>query len=234
MQKSLLGSNCLGLAAVIASAVVCLCDNDALAGPPANDQCANAISIAPGSIAFDTTGATTDGPPSVACQDGSPDQQVNQDIWFNYAAPGIGILTVSLCGSNFNTKLAVYDGCTCVNGNLNLLMCDDNTCGQQSQVMLVTNEGGCYQIRVGGFGSATGSGTLTLEQQLEKDPPPLCPNENECCTGAGSAGCNNAACCSAVCAVDPFCCETLWDSLCAAQAQKTPECVCIAPANDNC
>jgi len=36
----------------------------------------------------------------------------------------------------------------------------------------------------------------------------------------GSVGCDNAACCAAVCAVDAFCCSTTWDTACANRANQ--------------
>lgn len=37
----------------------------------------------------------------------------------------------------------------------------------------------------------------------------------DCCTANGTPGCSDAACCEAICACDPFCCDTQWDSICA-------------------
>jgi len=36
-----------------------------------------------------------------------------------------------------------------------------------------------------------------------------------CFTSNGSPGCQSSACCSAICAADPFCCNTSWDGICA-------------------
>ena len=41
-------------------------------------------------------------------------------------------------------------------------------------------------------------------------------NAGPCATANGTPGCDDADCCAAVCAADPFCCETEWDSQCAA------------------
>jgi hypothetical protein len=52
--------------------------------------------------------------------------------------------------------------------------------------------------------------------------------------------CSNEACCTAVCALDSFCCETRWDANCVEQARKIPsvcECelgVCGNPASGSC
>jgi hypothetical protein len=42
----------------------------------------------------------------------------------------------------------------------------------------------------------------------------VCPNPDHGCFVTGTPGCSNATCCDAVCAADPFCCETQWDALC--------------------
>ncbi|MCA9289541.1 MAG: hypothetical protein KDA25_00335, partial [Phycisphaerales bacterium] len=45
-----------------------------------------------------------------------------------------------------------------------------------------------------------------------------CPGEGPCREANGSPGCEDAACCLEVCAVDPFCCEVEWDEACASAA----------------
>ena len=39
-----------------------------------------------------------------------------------------------------------------------------------------------------------------------------------CCTANSTPGCENSACTAAICALDAFCCSTLWDALCAGAA----------------
>ncbi|MHC5026555.1 MAG: M12 family metallo-peptidase [Planctomycetota bacterium] len=46
-------------------------------------------------------------------------------------------------------------------------------------------------------------------------PPPTCPGPGNCYIANGSPGCQNTACCAAVCAFEPFCCDTEWTDLCA-------------------
>ncbi len=75
-----------------------------------------------------------------------------------------------------------------------------------------------------------------------------CPDETgcgdadagDCCESNGTPFCNDAACCELVCADDPFCCDTTWDSLCADAAndgcevcQKEPACG-VAGTGDCC
>ena len=50
---------------------------------------------------------------------------------------------------------------------------------------------------------------------------------NDCCTPHDATHCSDAACCAAVCGIDPFCCETEWDELCATRAVST--CAVCAP-----
>jgi hypothetical protein len=52
------------------------------------------------------------------------------------------------------------------------------------------------------------------------------PNAGDCFDpyGTGTPGCNDLACCEAMCAIDSFCCDNQWDELCALQAPV----VCLA------
>jgi hypothetical protein len=44
------------------------------------------------------------------------------------------------------------------------------------------------------------------------------PGAGDCCVANGTPFCNDADCCNAVCADDPFCCDTEWDAICAGAA----------------
>ncbi|MFQ5430027.1 MAG: dockerin type I repeat-containing protein [Phycisphaerae bacterium] len=142
--------------------------------PSANtDDCANALAISAGTIAFDTTGATTDGPadsPGGICTD------VNQDIWFTYVAECDGLLDVTLCGATaFDSALAVYDGCTCPPAG-GPIACDNDGCGPAgaSEIRnLPVVQGNCYLIRVGGALAAVGAGSMTV----------TCTPAAACCLG---------------------------------------------------
>jgi hypothetical protein len=43
---------------------------------------------------------------------------------------------------------------------------------------------------------------------------------NCCCPGNGGLGCNDQVCESCVCAIDVFCCDTAWDDICCAEAER--------------
>jgi hypothetical protein len=50
-------------------------------------------------------------------------------------------------------------------------------------------------------------------------PARACINKpGDCFTGHGTGGCDNAFCCDKVCAADPFCCTSDWDSTCVTRA----------------
>ena len=135
-----------------------------IGAPPANDNRQNAKSI--GNVtnqAFNTTEATFDGPQ--ICMSG-------KNIWYCYTAPCTGAATVSLCGSSFDTKLAVYNGCTSTPSLSNMIRCNDDFCGRQSEVVLPVIAGNKYLIEVGGYNILEyGSGVLNITCDGAAAPP---------------------------------------------------------------
>ncbi|MFM7261919.1 MAG: hypothetical protein ACKO3W_15110, partial [bacterium] len=95
------------------------------AAPPTNDECSAALALAVGSTPFNTSGATGT---TVACTKfGSAN--IYNDLWYSYTAAGSGDCTISLCGASFDTKMAVFDGCSGA-----LVACNDDFCALQSQL----------------------------------------------------------------------------------------------------
>ncbi|MFO0875184.1 MAG: hypothetical protein U0575_14605 [Phycisphaerales bacterium] len=124
--------------------------------PIANDECTSAIAVGLGTFPFTTVGATTSGPAlDPSCEKGFGLAFVN-DIWYSFT--GTGSTTVSLCGSGYDTRLAIYSG-NC--DNLALVACNDDFCSLQSQTSFTASGGTTYFIRVGGF-SGSGTGTMTI------------------------------------------------------------------------
>jgi len=141
--------------------------------PPANDNCANRAGVGLGTHNFTTVAATTDGPTHTACNYFG-NNQITNDIWFNYPSLCTGVLTVTTCNTGgFDTKLAIYDGAGCTNLDSRLMACDDDTAGCGTTTTLVVNivSGQNYTIRLGGYNGATGSGQWTLSCV----PGPSCP-----------------------------------------------------------
>ncbi len=44
------------------------------------------------------------------------------------------------------------------------------------------------------------------------------PKAGPCCSPHTGRGCSIQACCDAVCTIDPFCCNVIWDAQCASEA----------------
>jgi len=125
-----------------------------------NDNCSNAFPVLGGAdVLFETVDATSDGPSEFDCPyfDGANDA----DIWYRYEAECDGDLTVSVCGSDFDTKLAVY-GAACPAGPGEVLACDNDSCDLQSELTLSVVAGSEYLIRIGGVDGAVGMGALSL------------------------------------------------------------------------
>lgn len=135
---------------------------------PANDACADARTITCGqTLTGSTAAATPDFTSSTSC--GTSFNSSTKGVWFRFTATTSGSTEASLCGSGFDTKMAVFTGAcgalTCVGGN------DDN-CGLQSRVTFNATAGTTYLIYVGGFGSASGNYSLSVTCATAPPPPP--------------------------------------------------------------
>jgi len=113
---------------------------------------------------FDNRCTSTDGPTPPLCE------PFGSDLWYTYTVPCSGTLRFSTCEvTDFDAILAVYGSgntCFCPSDNASLQSCGDDTCGfggGPAFVDLPVTAGRCYTVRVGGFGSSTGDGELTLE-----------------------------------------------------------------------
>ncbi len=54
---------------------------------------------------------------------------------------------------------------------------------------------------------------------------------NDCCVAHVNPSCNDAVCCSAVCAIDSYCCNNSWDSICANEARVMCKQCCATDLN---
>ena len=65
------------------------------------------------------------------------------DVWYSYT-PAVGDnVTISLCGSEMSTTLSIYDDC-----GGNEIACNNNYCGQQSEITMWMAQDTTYYIRV--------------------------------------------------------------------------------------
>ena len=61
-----------------------------------------------------------------------------------------------------------------------------------------------------------------------------CPGAGDCCTENGTPGCEDVLCCQAVCDLDSFCCNVVWDNVCADEAQNVCPDLCGGGASNCC
>src|SRR5262245_47520699 len=105
----------------------------AASAQPANDACAGAIPLTNAvPFAMSTGTATSTGDPVPACG------PLANGVWFNFIPSLSGQVTVSCCGSSFDTVLAVYTG-SC--GSLASVGCNDDGCGTQSTLQFTGTAG---------------------------------------------------------------------------------------------
>ena len=141
----------------------------------ANDDCANAIAVGNvTSLAFDTTDATFDGPGHYV---------TGRNIWYCYTASCTGTASISLFGSSYDTKIAVYEGCECYPSADSLIKASDDSNGRQAGACIPVTAGSQYLIEIGGFGAAAGPGRLTIRCNSGGNPP-----SNDDCENAEHVG----------------------------------------------
>ncbi|MEM7167543.1 MAG: hypothetical protein AAF581_18950 [Planctomycetota bacterium] len=156
-----------------------LCLSEPLAAQHPNDTCTSPLIVPPGAcveVGFDSTSALTElgyepvvAPGANLCDAVWLSDPIAQDIWFQFTAESPET-TLSTCGSSFDTKLEVYDGCPQTVSNL--VACNDNSndCpGSESKITVMTTPGAIYLIRVGGSTASTptgASGTLMITPGL--------------------------------------------------------------------
>jgi len=134
---------------------------------PENDQCVNASTLTAGATLFSNIGADTDGPAEPDDCSFSGSDQIGSDIWYELTAPCTGDLSIDLCESGYDTKLAVYDGCGACPVEQRPIACNDDAeaCGPvsgASRADLSVTQGSCFTVRVGGFLADQGSGTIQV------------------------------------------------------------------------
>jgi len=157
---------------------------DAAVDAAANDLCADAITVVPGSLtAGSTLDATFDDVGTCGTTNSAP------GVWYSIAGTGKE-MTATTCGdlfpgagADFDTKISVFCGdCednTCVTGN------DDVSCSTlfRSAATWCSQVGATYLILVHGFSSATGNFDLgVFESGSTCEPEVNCLPQGACCT----------------------------------------------------
>src|SRR5207249_3548322 len=75
-------------------------------------------------------------------------------VWFVLTPCADGTVTMSTCGSDFDTVLGVFTG-DC--GSLTQIACDDNSCGAQSSLSFFALSGTAYTVLAGGANNEFGT-----------------------------------------------------------------------------
>jgi hypothetical protein len=174
--------------------------------PPGNDGCLQAETILVNQVKTgNTLGAGTD----FALDDASCGTNVGagggKDVFYAFTPTSSGSYKVSLCGSAFDTVLAVLTDCT--GSAASILACNDDaaTCassGLNSEIAAVTlSAGTTYLIRVAGYDDGTGgaSGAYSLVIQSNVTPPTgVCCRGATCNTSIAQASCAGSGMAGAV------------------------------------
>ncbi|MCB1060193.1 MAG: hypothetical protein KDB65_08170 [Calditrichaeota bacterium] len=161
---------------------------------PSNDTCpGTAITSLPYSDTGSTTCATNNF--DVACVSGDP-----ADVFYNMTLSSCQTVTVSLCGSSYDTGLEIRAGGTCP-GSTQVVCNDDNYCGSsivfQSTASFVAQAGVTYYIIIDGYSTFTGNYVLNVTGV------PFAP-ENDTCPGTTIASLPYSDTGSTTCATNDF------------------------------
>jgi hypothetical protein len=160
---------------------------DALALPPANDECAQAAVVAslPFTDTIDTSSATTS--PDDPIQSCVSSQNSNS-VWYSFTSPADTTIQASTAGSTYDTVLSAYAGaCGALDGTD--IACNDDLFSNsfvslQSEITFPVVAGQTVLIEVTDFGSAGGGSLiLSLQTTAAAVPGPGVAND-ECLSAA--------------------------------------------------
>ncbi len=133
--------------------------------PPANDDCANAISVSEVTDqSYSTRGATFDG--TGTCL-------TSGNIWYVYTPSFTGTARISLDPS-YSSRVTAYDGYSC------LPLPSQLGC-EESEIDFAVVTGQQYLLEIGGSDSSVGDGTFTIREAPESPA-------NDDCADATDAG----------------------------------------------
>ena len=119
-----------------------------------NDECTGSTPVSVGdTITGDTTDATDSG------------NNPSNDLWYSFTGDGVQEdITVSLCGSSYDTYLRIFDSCTGEQIYFN-----DDSCGLQSEITLTSDGTTTYYIMVEGWSANSGVFTMNINGTLGVD-----------------------------------------------------------------
>ena len=125
---------------------------------------ADAVPI--GLLPYSDTGATCDNVWDIDFTTCGFTGGITPDVWYSYEACVDGTITISLCGSSYDTTIGVFDA------GLTEIACNDDFCGLQSEVNVVVAADQLYYIVVSGFAGGCGDYVMNVTG-------PECPTPTE-------------------------------------------------------
>jgi hypothetical protein len=156
-----LAHDAVGISSDVASTLL------VIAPPPAsNNNFAAAIPVSgPDAVLTGSNVSATrePGEPSIARNRGGA------SVWWDWTAPGTGVVTIDTHGSSFDTLLGAYTGKSVAHLKLIASNDDGSFTDSTSAISFHAKAGILYHLRVDGFSGASGDILLTVHQTL---PPP--------------------------------------------------------------
>lgn len=110
-------------------------------------------------------------------------------------------------------------GCTDTTCEASVCLQDPFCCDVSWDSICAAEAATTCSICGGGSTLPLGTTTVVCEEVLNGRGDGGLPAVSSCCEPTGAQGCDDATCQNSVCAVDPFCCDTSWDSICVTEAQ---------------
>jgi len=184
------------------------------AAAPENDNCADATVAVEGPNPFDNTFASTQVADPSCGFGGAP---FTKDVWFSFTATQDGDYNFETCTgpAPFDTGIEIWDNCPDLGGSVQACNDDGTGCTAfASSLNYGMTTGQTVLVRVGGWQGETGATDLVISFVGDA---PSCgdPGTGDCCIANGTPFCEDAECCTLICAADAFCCDVQWDQLCA-------------------
>jgi hypothetical protein len=193
-----------------------------------SSTCSSAIVLGSGTYSFANVGVTSDAESrriGFGADCGYQNTWLASPNWFRLGACD-GTVQVSICPSTTSAEynFVVYRG-SC--GDLEPVACGDPVAcsGGGNGAIATFTADPCedYLIAFGPWTNLPAGGVITSAGTIFISCAPSPPSCGEaaagsCFTTHGSPSCDSASCCSAVCSVDAFCCNSQWDAICVQEA----------------
>ena len=110
----------------------------------------------------------------------------------------------------------------CSDGSCEAAVCvvDSFCCDTAWDSICATEAASICSVCGGGETLPVGTTPIFCVEEIPQRAPTGLPPVSSCCIPTGSSGCDDSTCQATVCAIDSFCCQTAWDSICVGEAQE--------------